>query len=147
MKVIVKSFDELTTKELYEIYRLRSEVFVVEQNCPYQDIDDRDFESYHVSFYDKNELVAYLRVLPITAERSDVMLGRVISRYRRRGLGTALVRKGIEVAVEKYKVHRIYIEAQAYARDFYEESGFRVVSAPFLEDDIWHIGMLWEDKH
>lgn len=143
METVVKTFEELTVNELYEILKLRSEVFVVEQNCVYQDLDDVDQEAYHVYLKDEGKIVAYLRVVDKGKRLDEVSLGRVISLRRRRGLGTALMRAGIEVAKEKFGVKTIKIGAQAYAKPFYEGCGFQQISGEYLEDGIPHIYMLY----
>lgn len=144
MEWTVKRFDQLSARELYEIYRLRVSVFVVEQNCPYQEVDEADPLSYHVWLRDGEEIVAYLRVIPAGVSFEDVSIGRVIAVRRRCGLGTRIVREGLRVAREKLGASRITIEAQTYARELYEKLGFRAISAEFLEDGIPHIRMCWE---
>ena len=141
MELIVKHFDELTTYELYEIMRIRESVFVVEQECIYQDIDGKDLEAYHVFMQDEEGIWAYLRVMDRGVSFDEVSIGRVISLRRREGLGSELLRAGIEVAKEKFCAERITLEAQTYAREFYEKQGFVQTSEEFLEDGIPHIRM------
>lgn len=141
MERIVKHFSELTKEELYEIYKVRAAVFVVEQNCPYQDIDDADKESYHIWLKDDEGIQAYARVLPQGAAFSSPAIGRVLSRKRRCGLGTDIVKAAIDVAKERYHADLITIEAQVYARSLYEKLGFCQSSEEFLEDGIPHIQM------
>lgn len=142
METIIKHFTELTLEELYEILKLRVAVFVVEQNCPYQELDDYDKDCYHVFFRDENGIAAYMRVLD-KGRFEDVSFGRVISARRRCGLGTKLLKVGVEVAKEKYSAKRIMIGAQTYARPFYEQSGFVQIAGTgeYLEDGIPHIYM------
>jgi ElaA protein len=109
METIVKKFDELTVNELYEIIKLRAAVFVVEQNCAYQDLDDVDQEAYHVYLQEKGEIVAYLRVVDKGKRLDEVSIGRVISLKRRQGLGTKLMQAGIQVAKEKFGARIIKI--------------------------------------
>lgn len=144
MKLYVKHFDELTARELFAIYKLRVSVFVVEQRCPYQEVDDADREAYHVWLADENGIAAYLRVIPAGVNFEDVSIGRVIAVRRRCGLGTKIVEAGLRAAQEKLDARRITIEAQTYARSLYEKLGFRQVSEEFLEDGIPHIAMRWE---
>jgi Predicted acyltransferase len=146
MEVVVKTFKELSIEELYEIYYWRTAIFVVEQNCPYQDIDEYDKKAYHVYLKDEQGIQAYLRVIEPGAKFAEASLGRVISRRRRQGLGLRLVLKGIEVAQKKYHARAIRIEAQVYAKGLYEKAGFTQVSDIFLEDDQPHIQMLWKDN-
>ena len=145
MELIIKRFDELTLRELHEIYKLRVSVFVVEQKCPYQEIDDTDLVSYHMYYKDKDGIQAYLRVIPANVTMDDVSIGRVISIKRRYGLGSKLLKAGKELAIEKFNAKKISLEAQVYAKHFYELQGFKQVSNEFLEDDIPHIKMTWEE--
>ena len=137
MEICVKKFDELTTDELYEILKARVDVFVVEQNCPYREVDDVDKSAYHIYAKDEEALVAYLRVY----HDGDVRIGRVLSLRRRQGLGTKVLKDGIRIAKERYNADKIVIEAQTYAREMYEKLGFVQVSEEFLEDGIEHIRM------
>lgn len=146
MKLYVKHFDELTVNELYEILKLRSDVFVVEQNCVYPDLDDKDQDAYHVFLKDDSGIQAYLRVLDRGVSFEDVAIGRVLSIKRRCGLGSRILQAGIEVAREKFGAPRITLEAQVYARSLYEKQGFVQTSGEFLEDGIPHIRMSLELK-
>lgn len=141
MELKVKSFDELTVRELYEIYRLRCRVFVVEQNCVYQDVDDTDPVSEHV-WYEKNgSIIAYLRIFRDAEDPAVVRIGRVISVERRNGNATRLLKAVIQLIQGMEGVDRIYLEAQCYARSLYEKTGFSQVTEEFLEDGIPHVGM------
>jgi ElaA protein len=144
MELNVKQYKELTLDELHDIYRYRVSVFVVEQNCPYQEVDGNDKVSWHLWLEDKGEMVAYLRVLPAGTTFEDVSIGRMICTRRRQGLATQLLREGIKLAVEKFHAERITIEAQVYARGLYEKVGFVQTSDEFLEDGIPHIKMTLE---
>lgn len=144
MELTVKRFDELDIYELYEIMKLRVSVFVVEQNCPYQELDDKDKAAWHVYFRENGEITAYLRVLAPGVSFDEAAIGRVISTRRRCGLGTKLLQEGIRVAREQMNTRAIKIEAQTYARSFYEQQGFRQISDEFLEDGIPHIEMILE---
>ena len=164
MEFRVKRFNELTTDELYAILKLRCEVFIVEQECPYPDIDGVDDQAVHVMFVDDGagdgdangepgdgkcgepgdgdvNLAAYLRILPAGLEFEHVSIGRVIAVRRRQGLGTEIVKKGIEVARNELGADTIYLEAQVYAMSMYEKLGFVPVSEEFLLDGIPHIKM------
>ena len=116
MDLIVKHFSELTVGELYRILRLRVEVFVVEQNCPYLETDGLDENAYHVWLEDKDGIEAYLRVLDRGVESENAALGRVITKKRGCGLGYQIMQHGIRVAKEKYNADTLYLEAQTYAR-------------------------------
>ena len=137
MQCIVKSFNELTLEELYEILKVRVNVFVVEQSCPYSELDDIDKAAYHVYIKDEDGIAAYLRVYKDNAVR----IGRVLSLKRRQGLGTLVLKKGIQVAKEVYSADKIRLEAQVYAKELYEKLGFIQTSEEFLEDGIPHIKM------
>jgi len=102
MELVVKHFNELNTKELFDIYKLRVSVFVVEQNCPYQEIDDTDLVSYHMYYKDKDGIKAYLRIVPKNVTMEDASIGRVISMDRRKGLGSKLLNEGIDFIKNKF---------------------------------------------
>ncbi len=142
MNLIIKKYNELTLDELYEILKLRVDVFVVEQNCPYHEIDDKDKFAYHVFLEDDDGIEAYLRVLGPGVSFDEPSIGRVISKKRRSGLGLRILLAGIDVAKAKFNAQSIKIEAQCYARPLYEKAGFVQVSDEFLEDGIPHIEML-----
>jgi ElaA protein len=144
MELIVKHFSELSAEELFEIYKLRVSVFIVEQSCPYQDIDDADKSAYHVWLRDEDGIEAYARVLPAGVAFPTAAFGRVIAVKRRCGLGTKIVTASIEAVRDKLGADMITIEAQVYARSLYENLGFRQTSEEFLEDGIPHIQMQLE---
>ena len=140
----INHFRSLTKEDLFEIMKLRVAVFVVEQKCPYMEIDEYDEVSYHICLKDdKDRILAYLRVLPPGCTFKDASIGRVIATERRKGYGTMIVKVGIEVAKEKFNCDRIVIEAQTYARKLYEKCGFVQSSEEFLEDGIPHIQMTY----
>lgn len=144
METVVKKFSELTLDELYEILRIRAEVFVVEQNCVYQDLDDIDQEAYHIYLKENGKMIAYLRVIDKDKRLDEVSIGRVISLKRRCGVGSEIMRAGILVAQEKFQAKKIKIGAQLYAKPFYEQAGFKQISGEYLEDGIPHIYMIYE---
>ena len=141
MELIVKRFDELTVNELDEIYKKRIAVFVVEQNCPYQEIDGWDKSAYHMYWKDEEGLQAYLRILPKNTLYTQPSLGRVISLKRRQGLATTLLQRAIEFAKTHLGAETLIVGAQTYARGLYEGVGFRQCSTEYLEDGIPHIRM------
>lgn len=143
MYIITKHFNELSKEELYEILRIRVAVFVVEQNCPYQELDNYDQDAYHVMVYEGDHIEAYLRVFQ---KDKEVRIGRVLSVSRKKGYGKTALQAGIEVAKEKYQAPQIVIEAQTYAKEFYEKVGFKQSSEEFLEDGIPHIQMTLKTK-
>ena len=146
MELIIKKFDELSIEELYEILKLRSEVFVVEQNCVYQDLDGKDRGAYHLYIKENGAIIAYLRVMDRGVSFSEPSIGRVVCIRRRCGIGSALLKAGIQAARERYGAKRIIIEAQCYARSFNELQGFVQSSDEFLEDGIPHIQMTLDLK-
>lgn len=144
MKLIVKRFEELLIDELYEILQVRFAVFIVEQDCIYQEVDGRDQYSYHVYLKDDTGIKAYLRVVDKGISHEEVSIGRVLTTERGTGLGKRILSEGIKVARERMNADRIIIEAQSYAREFYEKAGFKQVSEEFMEDGIPHIKMVIE---
>lgn len=139
-----KTFQELTTAELYELLRIRSDVFVVEQNCPYQDLDYDDQAAIHLWLTDREKIVALCRVCPAGTHMEEVSIGRVITTVRGKGYGKQIMLAGMEAAREHFGATRIDLEAQEYAKGFYEQVGFRQSSETFILDDIPHIKMTWE---
>lgn len=146
MDWFVKHWDELTRDELYDLLALRTAVFVVEQRCPYQEVDGLDRRAWHVFARDGGETIqACLRILE--PENGTAQIGRVLTAHRGTGLGRALMERGIRAAWEKTGARRIRLEAQSYALGFYEKLGFRRTEAPeFLEDGIPHVEMVLERK-
>lgn len=141
MKLKVKHFSELSVDELFAIYKLRVAVFVVEQKCPYQEIDEADKAAYHIWLQDEDGIAAYARALPPGATFAEASIGRVIAVKRRCGMGSRIVAAAVETAKERFNAEKITIEAQVYARSLYEKAGFRQISDEFLEDGIPHIQM------
>ena len=139
MKLVSKTFDQLNTNELYEILRARVNIFVVEQNCPYSELDGQDYESLHVFYEEQGKILAYLRAYKMSHD--VVRMGRVLTVSRGTGLGGKLLSHGIQEIREKFSPKSIYIEAQTYAVGFYEREGFKVCSEEFLEDGIPHVKM------
>jgi len=142
MKIVVKRFEELSTEELYRILKVRFEVFIMEQNCIYPEIDGRDQHSFHVYLEDDIGIKAYLRVVDKGISHEEVSIGRVLTTERGIGLGNRILSEGIRVARERMKADRIAIEAQSYAKEYYEKFGFIQISEEYLEDGIPHIQMI-----
>ena len=137
MEIIVKHFNELTASELHEIYKLRIEIFIVEQNCPYQDVDDYDKDAYHVYAKDESGIIACARVLPV-GRYDTVSIGRVVCKKRRQGIATALLKSCLEVAKEKLLAREVIVGAQIYCKSLYEKVGFVGLGDEYLEDGIPH---------
>lgn len=139
------SFEELTKEVLYSILQLRSAVFVVEQNCPYQDMDDLDQQATHLAIFDGKTLIAYARILPPnTAYEGHSSIGRILTKksHRATGLGRELVKKSIEFCLHNYPRFPVKIMAQCYLINFYRSFDFAVSGEEFLEDGIPHIEMV-----
>ena len=140
-----KTFDELIIQELYELLRIRTDVFVVEQDCVYQDMDYDDQPAIHLWLTDEEDrIVALCRVCPGGTHMDEVSIGRVITTERGKGYGKQIMLAGIEAAKEHFGAKRIDIEAQEYAKGFYEQVGFRQSSEQFILDGIPHIKMTWK---
>ncbi|MDQ6757815.1 MAG: GNAT family N-acetyltransferase [Bacteroidota bacterium] len=144
IKWVCKTFDELTPHELYSILQLRNEVFIVEQNCVYQDCDDKDQQSYHIMGWDESKLLAYTRVMPAELSFEVASIGRVVTSpsIRRNKIGKELMIRSIEYLYELFGNVPIKIGAQLYLKQFYESLGFVQTSDIYLEDGIEHIEML-----
>jgi ElaA protein len=140
----IKSFSELSPSALYGILKLRSEVFVVEQQCIFLDMDDKDQESHHLMGRLNDELVATCRILPPGLGYEEPSIGRVVGspRYRGKGAGIALMENAIQETMRLYGTLPIKIGAQLYLKRFYESFGFVQCSETYMEDDIPHIKML-----
>ncbi len=136
-------FTELTVQQLHHIYRLRSAVFVVEQDCVYQDIDEKDLTALHLTVHQAANLIAYCRIIPPDKQKKEVNIGRVLveKSVRRRGLGKDLMRYAITEAIARFPLSEIVISAQCYLQDFYKDLGFNHEGAGYLEDNIPHIKM------
>ncbi|AZZ93842.1 GNAT family N-acetyltransferase [Hahella sp. KA22] len=147
-----RAFNELTLDELYALLRLRSEVFVVEQNCPYLDADGADKDCLHLLGWSDIEgvetLTAYLRLAPPGIKYSETSLGRIVTAPSARGGGSGkkLMSEGLNWARELYPQHDIKIQAQAYLEKFYQSFGFVTISEQYDEDGIPHIDMLLTAK-
>ena len=142
MQLYRKRFQELTTEELYSLLKLRVAVFVVEQNCPYMELDDCDRNAIHIWLEDEDGIQAYLRVMDRGVENEYVSIGRVLSVKRRQGLGSRILSEGIRAAKDFFQADHIYLESQVYAKGLYEKQGFRQISGEFLLDGIPHVKML-----
>ena len=143
LKFKIKPFNKLTVHELYQILKLRSEVFVVEQNCVYQDLDSKDQKAWHVLGYFKNEIVAYTRLFDKNLYFDEASIGRVVisPKHRNKKWGHLLMKISIETIQTKFNTSFITISAQEYLKKFYESHQFIQTSNTYLEDDIPHIQM------
>jgi ElaA protein len=140
-----KSFPELSTNELYKILQLRCAVFIVEQNCPYQDLDDKDLKAMHLWSCDNDgNIIAYCRLLPSGISYTEASIGRVATTItvRNAGLGRVLMQKAVSYIHDTWNQSAIRISAQLYLDKFYISLGFESVGESYLEDDIPHIEMV-----
>ena len=139
-----KKFEDLSTTELYNIIQLRIEVFVIEQNAPYQDCDGKDFFSLHLFGTVKNKVVAYARCIPAGGTYDEPCLGRVVTSpaYRGKHYGAQVVSLALEAMKTQFKTSNCRISAQLYLQKFYENYGFERVSDVYLEDNLPHVEML-----
>jgi ElaA protein len=144
MDFFIKSFSELNTSELYQILQLRAEVFVVEQDCVYQDVDGKDQKSLHIFGIKNQKIVAYTRIFKPGDYFKNASIGRVVvvASERKYGFGHALMETSIGAIKNYFKVDQITISAQVYLKKFYESHGFLQVGNDYLEDGIPHIEML-----
>ena len=139
----IKRFEALSVFELYNLMQLRSEVFVVEQNCVYQDVDGEDEKALHLIGEDNGETVAYCRLFKPKEYFDEASIGRVIVKANRRDekLGHSLMKEAIDAVKSEFNEIKITISAQLYLKKFYESHGFIQTSETYLEDDIPHIEM------
>ena len=140
----LKIFDSLTPHELYAILRLRTEVFVIEQNCIFQDMDNKDQPCYHLMCWQDELLIAYTRLVPPGISYKEPSIGRVVTSpaARNGGIGKLLMEKSIEEIIQLYGKTPIKLGAQLYLKNFYESLGFMQTSDIYDEDGINHIEMI-----
>ncbi|MES5957134.1 GNAT family N-acetyltransferase [Bacillus fungorum] len=140
----LKKFDELTNIELYNLLKERTLVFVVEQNCPYPEVDGKDPFSYHLFKENNGEIIAYLRIVPAGVSYQEISIGRVFVKkeYRGQGIAEELLKKGLDFIQNELKEKTVKIQAQDYLRKFYSSFGFQTISETYLEDNIPHIDMV-----
>jgi ElaA protein len=137
-------YNELTTNQLYSILKLRAEVFVVEQNCAYQDLDNKDNKALHLIGEINNEIIAYTRIFKKGDYFTNSSIGRVLVKkeFRKKELGKAIMEKSIEIIKKNTKEEKIEISAQKYLTKFYKDLGFKKTGKEYLEDNIPHIKMI-----
>jgi ElaA protein len=144
MKIVVKNFEEISVYELYDLLQLRSEVFVVEQDCAYQDMDGKDSKALHVIGTKEGNIVAYTRCFEPGIYFKEASIGRVVveSDQRKYGYGHHIMQASIKAIKSHYKTEIIKISAQTYLRKFYESHNFKQLGEGYLEDGIPHIAMM-----
>lgn len=150
MKWILKEFSQLTLEELYHIIQLRINIFVVEQNCPYPELDGKDFKALHffgVPNENPSQIVAYTRLFKPGDYYENAAIGRVVvdPKFRKNKVGDTLINKSIEQIKSQFGTSKIKIGAQTYLQKFYEKHGFKKVGKDYIEDGIPHIYMVKED--
>ena len=148
MKFELKKFSDLTIENLYNLIKIRQSIFIVEQNCPYNDLDNKDQFSLHLLGYKKNELVSYARIFPPGILSPKAIIGRilVIKKYRSQGLGASLINRSLEIIKYNFGNVAIRLEAQTYLCDFYKKFGFISKGKEYLEDGIPHVSMILDSK-
>ena len=148
MKFEFKPFDALTLNELYNILQLRAEIFVVEQDCIYNDLDGLDRVAIHQFLKKEGEIIAYSRLLKPGTRFSEYSIGRVVVKQSARGnrLGIEMMNEAKNFIINEWKATKIKVSAQKYLRKFYEDLGFEIVTEEYLEDGIPHFGMVFQLK-
>jgi ElaA protein len=141
MEFFAKTFNQLTTSEVYEILKSRSQIFVIEQKIVYLDMDDIDYDSLHCFIKDGNSVIACLRAYYCNKEKTKVKIGRVLTTSHGKGIGKLLMENSIGAIRQHYGCDKIYINSQKHAVGFYQKSGFKVTSDEFIEAGIPHISM------
>lgn len=139
-------FNELTTAQLYEILKLRAEAFVVEQDCAYQDLDDKDQSAHHMFLEDNGRIIAVLRILPENVAYREMAIGRLVVKksYRGKGISRKMMKRAMKYITEELAKDKIRLSGQAYLSDFYQSLGFKKVSEMYLEDGIEHFEFFYE---
>lgn len=140
----ISKFDQLTTRQLYEILRLRGDVFVYEQKCAYPDVDDYDLHAFHLTAWDGNILAGYARILPPASKYPQASIGRVAVRadYRGRGLARELVQQSLDCIAQYFPGQPAFAQSQCYLETFYQSFGFAAIGAPYDDEGIPHVDMI-----
>lgn len=144
----IKTFQELTNDELYNLMKLRVDIFVVEQECPYPELDNYDQQSIHYFLKIDGEMAANVRILPPNTKFAEASIGRVAvaEKYRGKGYGQQIMQKAIQYVAREWNETQIKIEAQEHLKKFYSALGFQQISESYLDDGIPHIDMMLERK-
>ncbi len=148
MSWTIQTYDELTTEELYKIIQLRVNVFIVEQQTCYEDLDNHDQNSIHLSYVKNGEIFAYSRLLPPGEKFDMASIGRVITspEIRGTGLGKEMIKIALDTIEKEWTGSDVFIQAQEYLKEFYGAFGFTQVSEPYVYDSLPHIDMLYHAK-
>lgn len=147
MKWHIHTFLELSNVALYNILKARVDVFVVEQTCPYPELDNHDLNAIHYYATNNGEVAANVRILPKGVKYEEASIGRVlvVNKYRRQGLARELFQRAMDYTRYELKERKIRLQAQVYLEQFYQSFGFKRISEPYLEDGIPHVDLLWEE--
>ena len=148
MEYYIKTFHELTNEELYQLLKARVDVFVVEQECPYPEIDNYDQQAIHYFLKDNEDIVALVRLLPAGFRYKKPSIGRVLvtEKYRGHGYARDIMNKAIKYIQKEWNEDKMKLQAQVYLEKFYSSLGFKRISDEYLEDNIPHIDMIWQRK-
>lgn len=148
MNIEIKTFNELSTFELYRMLQLRSEVFIMEQHCVYQDMDGKDLKALHILGKENGEIVAYARAFKGGDYFDEAAFGRVLvqKNFRKKGYGHEITKASIGAIKKHFDAFKIRISAQLYLLDFYRSHGFEPVGKEYMEENIPHIAMILELK-
>lgn len=148
VKWYMATFNDLSNVDLYQILKARTDIFVVEQNCAYPELDDLDQVSTHYFLKKDDDIIAYARIIPKNMKYPVVSIGRVLVKkdYRGQGLARELMTRVLDVITQGWQENTIQIQAQTYLKSFYESLGFKQISESYLEDGIPHIDMLFESN-
>ncbi|APC47067.1 GNAT family N-acetyltransferase [Virgibacillus halodenitrificans] len=146
MEWCLKGYSDLTNEELYELMKARVDIFVVEQECAYPELDDYDQQSMHCFLKINEQIAAYVRILPANTKYKEVSIGRVlvVKEFRGKGYATQIMQKAIDYINNEWQERKIKIQAQAHLENFYNQLGFKKISEVYLDDNIPHIDMIWE---
>lgn len=144
----IKAFQELSNEEMYSLLKARTDVFVVEQKCPYPELDNYDQVAMHCFFEEDGEIVANVRILPSHSRYPEASIGRVlvVKKYRNQGYARMIMEKAMTYIQTEWNNNKIKIQAQVYLEPFYSSLGFERITDNYLEDDIPHVDMIWKQK-
>jgi len=145
MKFYIKKYNDLTLDNLYDLISLRQSVFILEQNCLYEDVDQKDKLCFHLLGYKKKELIAYSRIFPPDSfYKESVSIGRIVvlKSHRKKGIGVDLINESLNFVESNFGKINIRIEAQSYLKEFYSKFGFTIIGDEYLEDGIPHFSMI-----
>lgn len=146
MEIIIKKFNDLEKEELYEILHERSEIFIMEQKILYNDLDRKDYNSYHLMAKKNGKIIGYLRIIEAGISYDEISIGRVlvVRKFRGKKIARKMLKKAIDFVEKNLKEDKITISAQFYLKNFYESLSFEAISSMYIEEGIEHIKMRYE---